>query len=75
MLKNEPTLAIVAVDTAENGPSKVHQVTNKVSRNIGAHQARLRGRAPRHPDREAAPDDARAAGENPAKGSARRGGC
>ena len=35
MLKNAPTLAIVAVDTAENGPSKVRQVTNKVYRNIG----------------------------------------
>ena len=35
MLKNAPTLAIVAVDTAENGPSKVRQVTNKVSRNLG----------------------------------------
>ena len=35
MLKNAPTLAIVAVDTAENGPSKVRQVTNKVCRNIG----------------------------------------
>ena len=36
MLKNAPPLAIVAVDTAENGPSKVRQVTNKVCRNIGA---------------------------------------
>jgi len=35
MLKNAPTLAIVAVDTAENGPSKVRQVTNKVCRNLG----------------------------------------
>ena len=33
ILKN--ALAIVAVDTAENGPSKVRQVTNKVCRNIG----------------------------------------
>ena len=42
--ENAPTLAIVAVDTAENGPSKVRQVTNKVCRNIGvqAFQARLR---------------------------------
>ena len=30
------SLAIVAVDTAENGPSKVRQVTNKVCRNLGA---------------------------------------
>ena len=29
------SLAIVAVDTAENGPSKVRQVTNKVCRNLG----------------------------------------
>ena len=29
------TLAIVAVDTAENGPSKVRQVTNTVCRNLG----------------------------------------
>ena len=36
ILKNAPTLAIVAVDTAENGPSKVRQVTNKVSRNLGS---------------------------------------
>ena len=35
MLQNAPTLAIVAVHTAENGPSKVHQVMNKIHRNIG----------------------------------------
>ena len=35
MLQNAPTLAIVAVHTAENGPSKVHQVMNKIIRNIG----------------------------------------
>ena len=35
MLKNAPTLAIVGVDTAENGPSKVRQVTNKIRRNKG----------------------------------------
>ena len=35
ILKNALTLAIVAVDTAENGPSKVRQVTKKVSRNLG----------------------------------------
>ena len=29
------SLAIVAVDTVENGPSKVRQLTNKVCRNIG----------------------------------------
>ena len=41
MLKNSPTLAIGGVDTAENGPSKVRQVTNKVCRNIGLHDARM----------------------------------
>ena len=35
MLQNAPTLAIVAVHTAENGPSKVHQVMNEIHRNIG----------------------------------------
>ena len=35
MLQNAPTLAIRGLDTAENGPSKVRQVTNKVNRNIG----------------------------------------
>ena len=34
-LKNAPTLAIGGADTAENGPSKVRQVTNCVRRNIG----------------------------------------
>ena len=34
MLKNAPTLAIVAVDTAENGPSKVRQVTNTSSQSL-----------------------------------------
>ena len=29
------TVAIVALDTAENGPSKVRQVTNEVCRNLG----------------------------------------
>ena len=36
MLQNEPTLAIVAVHTAENEPPKVRQVTNRIRRNIGA---------------------------------------
>ena len=35
MLKNAPTLAIGGVDTAENGPSRVRQVSNKIRRNIG----------------------------------------
>ena len=35
MLKNASSLAIVGLDTAENGPSKVRQVTNKISANIG----------------------------------------
>ena len=35
-LENAPTLAIGGVDPAENGPSKVRQVTNKIRRNIGA---------------------------------------
>ena len=30
MLKNASSLAIVALDTAENGPSKVRQVTNRI---------------------------------------------
>ena len=30
MLKNASTLAIVGLDTAENGPSKVRQVTNRI---------------------------------------------
>ena len=40
MLKNSPTLAIGAVDTAENGPSKVRQVTNQIRRNIALHAAK-----------------------------------
>ena len=35
MLQNEPTLAIGGLDTDENGPSKVRQVTNKIRHNIG----------------------------------------
>ena len=56
MLKNAPALAIVAVDTAENGPSKVRQVTNKVCRNIGKKRqdrwllAHQRGHLPRGAD-------------------------
>ena len=30
MLKNASILAIVGLDTAENGPSKVRQVTNRI---------------------------------------------
>ena len=37
MLQNAPTLAIRGLDTAENGPSKVRQVTNKIRHNIGFH--------------------------------------
>ena len=40
MLKNASSLAIVGLDTAENGPSKVRQVTNKFSANIAAGRAR-----------------------------------
>ena len=36
MLKNASTLAIVGLDTAENGPSKVRQVTNRIDAIIGA---------------------------------------
>ena len=35
MLKNASSLAIVGLDTAENGPSKVRQVTNRIDANIG----------------------------------------
>ena len=35
MLKNAPTLAIGHADTAENGPSKVRQVSNEIRHNIG----------------------------------------
>ena len=34
-MKNRLTLAIVAVHTAANGPSKVRQLTNKVCHNLG----------------------------------------
>ena len=37
MLKNSPTLAIGGADTAENGPKKVRQVSNKVRHNIASH--------------------------------------
>ena len=30
MLKNASSLAIVGLDTAENGPSKVRQVTDRI---------------------------------------------
>ena len=40
MLKNASSLAIVGLDTAENGPSKVRQVTNRIDAIIGF------GRAP-----------------------------
>ena len=47
MLKSAPTLAIGGVDTAENGPSKVRQVTNKIRRNVGLlHGSRARRRPP-----------------------------
>ena len=41
MLKNASSLAIVGLDTAENGPSKVRQVTNKISANIGEYTDRV----------------------------------
>ena len=40
MLRNAPTLAIRGLDTAENGPSKVCQATNKIRHNIGDYQGR-----------------------------------
>ena len=43
MLKNASSLAIVGLDTAENGPSKVRQVTNRIDAIIGGRgAARLR---------------------------------
>ncbi len=36
MLKNASSLAIVGLDTAENGPSKVRQVTNRIDAIIAA---------------------------------------
>ena len=52
MLKNASSLAIVGLDTAENGPSKVRQVTNRIDAIIGLlrrgadadARGRLRGR-------------------------------
>ena len=34
MLKHAPNLTTGGVDTAENGPSKVRQATNKIHRNM-----------------------------------------
>ena len=42
MLKNASSLAIVGLDTAENGPSKVRQVTNRIDAIIGARLLVLR---------------------------------
>ena len=39
MLKNASSLAIVGLDTAENGPSKVRQVTNRIDAIIGRRTA------------------------------------
>ena len=47
MLKNASSLAIVGLDTAENGPSKVRQVTNKIRANIGGRGGGLRAPAER----------------------------
>ena len=47
MLKNAPTLAIGGADTAENGPSKVRQVSNKIRRILGTAGG---GVGARHPD-------------------------
>ena len=43
MLKNASTLAIVGLDTAENGPSKVRQVTNRIDAIIGYREGTLGG--------------------------------
>ena len=40
MLKNASSLAIVGLDTAENGPSKVRQVTNRIEAIIGPGRVR-----------------------------------
>ena len=45
MLKNASSLAIVGLDTAENGPSKVRQVTNRIEAIIGAEASALVGEA------------------------------
>ena len=41
MLKNASSLAIVGLDTAENGPSKVRQVTNRIDAIIADRRQRL----------------------------------
>ena len=43
MLKNASSLAIVGLDTAENGPSKVRQVTNRIDAIIGTPLELARG--------------------------------
>ena len=46
MLKNASSLAIGGLDTAENGPSKVRQVTNRIEAIIGARARGDRGHLP-----------------------------
>ena len=46
MLKNASSLAIVGLDTAENGPSKVRQVTNRIDAIIGGEGAPGEGGLP-----------------------------
>ena len=41
MLKNASSLAIAGLDTAENGPSKVRQLTNRIDAIIGYGPSRL----------------------------------
>ena len=55
MLQNAPTLAIVAVDTDENEPSKVRQVTNRIRRNIGSGAGRAAAPRPQRPGGGPAP--------------------
>ena len=49
MLKNASSLAIVGLDTAENGPSKVRQVTNRIDAIIGCGSRTSASRCPSSP--------------------------
>ena len=64
MLKNASSLAIVGLDTAENGPSKVRQVTNRIEAIIGSDWGSLGREAP----------DALARGPRRERGQGARGG-
>ena len=55
MLKNASSLAIVGLDTAENGPSKVRQVTNRIEAIIVADCGLERRRAEEPRGEDAAP--------------------